>query len=284
MQTSKIVDLENEEAVCLQKEFEWILTEEVHAVLNQLHIILVECVRRFPLPLYGNDSANSFKQEKYVLTSPPDQLKTVISVNGDSIAHADIQFRVQRPHQQPIVYRTYIQNEHPWKLQQLQDAGNHVQEALLHIDNIEKRCSFCSSEEVLHILAKILGCLQRGRTCLIVPRKKPMEEIIKSGNMKCLFPTLPDDVAITFYVQSHKLILAVYQSSTMRGSTTKCDAYQAECTIPWLNEVLVLFTVALQLCQQLKDKICVFAQYKDFTIESRPRRRSSVSVRMVDKF
>ena len=54
----------------------------------------------------------------------------------------DIQFRVQRPHQQPIVYRTYIQNEHPWKLHQLQDAGNHVQEALLHIDNIEKRCSF----------------------------------------------------------------------------------------------------------------------------------------------
>lgn len=139
---------------------------------------------------------------------------------------------------------------------------------------------FSSSEEVLHILAKILGCLQRGRTCLIVPRKKPMDEIIKSGNMvnilihwhimfgddrpvlygtfmlqKCLFPTLPEDVAITFYVQSHKLILAVYQSSTSRGSTTKCDAYQAECTVPWLNEVLVLFTVALQLCQQLKDKV-----------------------------
>ena len=70
-----------------------------------------------------------------------------------------------------------------------------------------------------------------------------------------MFPTLPDDVAITFYVQSHKLILAVYQSITTRGSNTKSDAYQAECTIPWLNEVLVLFTVALQLCQQLKDKV-----------------------------
>lgn len=125
-----------------QKEFEWILTEEVHAVLNQLHIILVvsssaffdivflfswilwalflvhsstdqivllkvqftrwdnwykffmlqECVKRFPLPLYGIDPASNLKQEKYVLTSPPDQLRTVISVNGDSIAHAVIQF------------------------------------------------------------------------------------------------------------------------------------------------------------------------------------------------
>lgn len=52
------------------------------------YLFFKECVRRFPLPLYGNDGANSNKPEKYVLTSPPDQLKTVISINGDSIAHA----------------------------------------------------------------------------------------------------------------------------------------------------------------------------------------------------
>ncbi|XP_008486305.1 protein rogdi-like [Diaphorina citri] len=46
----------------------------------------------------------------------------------------------------------------------------------------------------------------------------------------------------------------------------KFEQYQAENSIPWLNEVLVLFTVALQLCQQLKDKINVFAQYKDFIV------------------
>lgn len=33
------------------------------------------------------------------------------------------------------------------------------------------------------------------------------------------------------------------------------DSSQAECSVPWLNEVLVLFTVGLQLCQQLKDKV-----------------------------
>nr|CAH7734642.1 unnamed protein product [Callosobruchus chinensis] len=32
------------------------------------------------------------------------------------------------------------------------------------------------------------------------------------------------------------------------------DPTPAECSVPWLNEVLVLFTVGLQLCQQLKDK------------------------------
>jgi hypothetical protein len=33
--------------------------------------------------------------------------------------------------------------------------------------------------------------------------------------------------------------------------------------VPWLSEALVLFTVGLQFCQQLKDKVSVFTQYKD---------------------
>ena len=67
---------------------------------------------------------------------------------------------------------------------------------------------FCSSssEEVLHILGKILVCLQRGRTCLVVPRKKNLEEMIKSGNMvginndffPLLFPPLKVDNVFLF--------------------------------------------------------------------------------------
>lgn len=71
---------------------------------------------------------------------------------------------------------------------------------------------------------------------------------------KSLTPNLPDDQAISFYLQSHKLIFAVYQLTNVQG-VMKFDSSQAECSVPWLNEVLVLFTVALQLCQQLKDKV-----------------------------
>lgn len=31
--------------------------------------------------------------------------------------------------------------------------------------------------------------------------------------------------------------------------------HKVECVIPWLNDALVFFTVSLQLCQQLKDKV-----------------------------
>ena len=36
----------------------------------------------------------------------------------------------------------------------------------------------------------------------------------------------------------------------------RCDCVlQLECSIPWLNESLILFTAALRKCQQLKDKV-----------------------------
>lgn len=89
---------------------------------------------------------------------------------------------------------------------------------------------------------------------LVVPKKKPIDELMKSRNMKSLSPNLPEDLAISFYIQSHKLIFAAYQLSNIQG-TMKFESCQAECSVPWLNDVLVLFTVALQLCQQLKDKV-----------------------------
>ncbi|XP_044731762.1 protein rogdi [Chrysoperla carnea] len=260
-----MADYEKEEASNLQIEFEWMLREEVHTVLQQIHNILTECEHRFPVSLYGND--NLRKPDKFILTLPSEQLKCVVTLTGDSITHADISFRVHR--QQNTVCRTSILSESPWKLQQVQDAANHLQQAMAHIDNVDKNYMFRTSDEVLHVLSNILGCLQRGRTSLIVPRKRAIDDLMKSRNMKSLSPNLAEDLAISFYIQSHKLIFAVYQLSNNHG-TMKFDSCQAECAVPWLNEVLVLFTVALQLCQQLKDKIYVFAQYKDFTVGSRP--------------
>lgn len=158
--------------------------------------------------------------------------------------------------QQNVIQRTSITQDFPWKIQQVQDAANHLQQAINHIDNVDANYQFKSSEEVLHILSNILNALQRGRTSLLVPKKKPIDELMKSRNMKSLSPNLPEDLAISFYIQSHKLIFAAYQLTNNQG-TMKFESTQAETSVPWLNEVLVLFTVALTLCQQLKDKVSV---------------------------
>lgn len=53
----------------------------------------------------------------------------------------DIQFKVQR-HQQQIMYRTNIRHDCPWKLHQVQDAGNHLRQAILQIEKIDKETIF----------------------------------------------------------------------------------------------------------------------------------------------
>ena len=40
------------------------------------------------------------------------------------------------------------------------------------------------------------------------------------------------------------------------------DRYQCECTVPWVNDVLLLLTVALQTGEHLKDKMDILCQYK----------------------
>lgn len=179
-------------------EFQWILDEEVHAVFLQLQTILnvshlklkhlndifnlnvlfQECAKRFPV-YTGSDG--QLKQEKYSLTSPTDNIKCNVVLCGDTITFGEISFKIQR--HQNVTYRTTITHDNPWKLQQIQDAGNHLQQALRYVNNVDKDYVFTSSEEVLHILGKVLGALQRGRSSLIVPRKRTIDDLMKSRNM-----------------------------------------------------------------------------------------------------
>lgn len=53
----------------------------------------------------------------------------------------DIQFKVQR-HQQQTMYRTNIRHDCPWKLHQVQDAGNHLRQAILQIEKVDKETIF----------------------------------------------------------------------------------------------------------------------------------------------
>lgn len=52
----------------------------------------------------------------------------------------DISFKVQRA--QNSVQRTSINQDSPWKLQQVQDAANHLQQAIHHIDNVDSSYHF----------------------------------------------------------------------------------------------------------------------------------------------
>ncbi|XP_067638666.1 protein rogdi-like isoform X2 [Eurosta solidaginis] len=244
---------EVEEINNLNIEFEWVIRDGVHTILKKLREILVECARRFPVPCFPDNEGK--RTEKFILLGAQDQLKCSVTLTGDSITQADISYKLKRSSSQ--VQRTSITSDAPWKLQQVQDAANHLQQAINHIDNVGGDYVFKSREEVLQIIGELTGALQRGRTSLIIPKKKAIDELMKGRNMKSLAPNLPEDQAISFFLQCHKLIIAVYQLLNVQGAV-KMEAIQAECSVGWLNDVLVLFTVGLTLCQQLKDKINAF--------------------------
>ena len=71
-----------------------------------------------------------------------------------------------------------------------------------------------------------------------------------------LVPAIPPELALSFYLQGFKLIFAVYHIvADPKTNVTKFNRYQAEAVVPWVNDVILYLTIALQTAQQLKDKV-----------------------------
>ncbi len=105
-----------------------------------------ECVRKFPVSsLAGLDK--TVESEKFVLsspsTAPADQLKVMVTLAGDSITHADIALKLPRPgNAKDLYHNTGIREDLPWRLQQVQDAANHLQTAVTELAAVDPECKF----------------------------------------------------------------------------------------------------------------------------------------------
>ncbi|RMC17944.1 hypothetical protein DUI87_05613 [Hirundo rustica rustica] len=271
------------ERAVLEEEFKWLLQEEVHAVLRQLQDILKEASHRFAMPTGG--SGGAFKQENFVLSTSregadPGYVLPVISVLcqfcliGLDVSatieicedpasdipfyhHHVVDVNLKMPRNNQLLHFAFREDKQ-WKLQQLMDA--------------------------------VMLQLSRARNRLTTPATLTLPEIASSGLTKMFTPALPPDILVNFYINLNKLCLTVYQLHVLQPSTTKnfkpaggsvlhnpgatfefgsqryevSHVHKVECVVPWLNDALVFFTVSLQLCQQLKDKISVFSSYWNY--------------------
>jgi len=260
-------DLENEEKQ-LQLEFDWLLEKEVHEVLNHVRQILQRCAQRFR-------GGELVKPEKFVLKSilGGDNLKCVATLLGEVIYEADLSFSLKvgsRSHH----YKTRINPQSPWRLNQIQDSGNHLANALSILDHRwsnpkdnDARESFSRGEEVVLLLDDLIAAIHTGQSAFMKPKRRTLEELQSNPNLLSLEPGLPQDTVLSFYIQSSSLVLSAYQlqsSGSSSGGASKTDSinvrFQSESPVAWFHEVLTLFSIALQLCQQLKDKITVLQQ------------------------
>jgi len=254
-----MTDCEIEEIASLQREFDWILDVEVVSVLSQLKCAVQECATKFPIPVGEVNRDRPNLSDKFVLVTT-DQVKVVVTLTGDNISSADINLKLPRPHSKDVYHNTTVREDLPWTLQQIQDSANHVQQGADVLNNRGDQ-QFSSAAEVTNFLTGLMNSLQGARNALVVPKKRSLEDLVNSKNVKSLVPSLPREVAVSFYLQSWKLIFAVYHMVTDKG-ISRFDRYQADCVVPWVNDVLLLLTVTMQTAQQLMDKIEIFYQYK----------------------
>jgi hypothetical protein len=113
------------------------------------------------------------------------QVKVVVTLTGDSISHADINLKLPRSGKD-LYQNTSVREDAPWRLQQIQDAGNHLQIAMTELGSVDKDYQFTSVSEVDHFLGRILSALQRSRTALVNPKKRTLEELHNSKQVVSL--------------------------------------------------------------------------------------------------
>ncbi|KAI2576995.1 rogdi atypical leucine zipper, partial [Homo sapiens] len=136
-------------------------------------------------------------------------------------------------------------------------------------------------QDILKLMDAVMLQLTRARNRLTTPATLTLPEIAASGLTRMFAPALPSDLLVNVYINLNKLCLTVYQLHALQPNSTKnfrpaggavlhspgamfewgsqrlevSHVHKVECVIPWLNDALVYFTVSLQLCQQLKDKV-----------------------------
>eukprot|EP00794_Sanderia_malayensis_P013766 gene13766-15207_t len=268
-------------------EFQWLLKEEVPSVLSQLKGTLEGCLQKFK-SRGNNVHGTVYKADNFLLSLPnSDIVKGLISIAGDSVIKADLKFKI--PKLSNGTFGTFIFEHFPWKLQQLQDANNHLRMALDEVNEREVCGVFRSGQEVDELVECIMSSLSKGKSLLLVPPKIPLSQLISSGVQRVLNPPVPDEVLVNFHVNCDKLVFCVYVLNSLTGAPSnlknlptdpshighvfECGSRWYEvinrieivCTVPWLKEIIVLFNTAQQLCQQLKDKTNLFRNVLDST-------------------
>lgn len=106
----------------------------------------------------------------------------MLSLLGDNIAHVEVAFR--HPKAPNHIYKGTAQPDLQQKLQQLQDVGNHVQNALIIVREIlagttEKK-SLKRGPAVLHSLVEAQHHIRRAQAALLLPKKRQLNELQKN--------------------------------------------------------------------------------------------------------
>ncbi|RDD44809.1 Protein rogdi-like protein [Trichoplax sp. H2] len=262
------------------KEFQWLLHYDLPQDFNRLgEFIKISEQNLGVMNVIVEDS--EAKPENFKMTLPQkDLVKGIITINADSITKADI--TVTRPSKvNPTQVSIGIRECWPLRLFQLRDATRFVNITLKSFEQTKGKL-FKSGDEIID---NFMNSLSQAETALILPTIRHPAEILNSESSNMFDPPLPEDVLTDFYINRDQLIMKLYffnlkspnQASQIQykpGNTSLIGTtfintqlsgakvmyeiahnMQVETCIPRLSNVLRSISLALRLCQQMKDKV-----------------------------
>ncbi|GFO19905.1 protein rogdi [Plakobranchus ocellatus] len=249
---------ERTELDVLRRELVWLLKNEVHPVLHGVRETLQECYDC--LPFHGTAEKTmqqDFHPQRILMTCPNGSnihFKSVVTLTGDCVEEADLQFK-HKLGKEHHLFRTKVKQGSVWRLPQIRDAGNYLCSALEIASRNDANYEYKSVKEVFLQLDELMDSLMKCRQCLSLPKRKSIQDLMDSQSKLLFKPPLPNDVAISFYIHTSKLVLALYFLHANGHKVEITHRVQVEAMVKWLNEAIIFFTLSLQQCQQLKDKL-----------------------------
>ncbi|XP_065830412.1 protein rogdi homolog isoform X1 [Oscarella lobularis] len=247
-------------------EVDWLFSEYVPPVLQQLEDSLKDCVTIF-------DRAVSYKRsgelKPFVLKSKDvEGLTGVIVLHGDKITKATIKLSRARSGRQETKHE--LSSKTPWHLSQILDASSNVKAALGILETRRKHLQ--TINDVIQLVELLAGYLCQAHKCMTVPSAK-LKSIYHMKSEINFRPPLPNDVLVNFFISANKLVMSFYMlqassSSSGKSSDGKTKTieirsqlmevlhhYEVDSLVPWLDEVLDIVPMTLASCQQLLQKI-----------------------------
>ncbi|ETN79757.1 rogdi-like family protein [Necator americanus] len=252
---------EEDEALCLEnlgKEFKWIQSSRARKTFNNVLWSLRECCIRLHLghkcdPRLAVPVTHPLA-ERHFLSSKHggDALKATVTLLGDNVIQAEV--AVKHAKSAGGIFRAVAQPDVQWKLQQLQDLGNHIARASVSLCEADVRMSeiarsgeFTSEtgELILSAARTAKSEISAARTAILLPRKKSLLELCHFPPTRRFNPPLPQDQLLSFYISSCRLVCASYHMVPKQSAPQGLSITMAECQLPYLEEVLQQLNLAI---------------------------------------
>ncbi|VDL73209.1 unnamed protein product [Nippostrongylus brasiliensis] len=248
----------------LGKELIWLQSGRARKVFNSVLACFRECCIRLHLGLKCDPRLSvppsQPQAERHFLTTKQggDALKAYVTLLGDNVIQAEV--AVKHAKSPGGVFRGVAQPDVQWKLQQLQDLGNHIARASSWVCEVDARMSEIAQSRqftaetgdlLLSAARAIKGEICAARTAIVLPRKKSLLDLYNFPPTRRFNPALPQDQLLSFYISSCRLVCAVYHMVPKQTAPQGLSITVAECQLAYLEEVLQQLNMAMSHLERL---------------------------------